>query len=200
MKTFFFNPAALKARLLNLGHREQVAFSILCIERMLPNYRAFQREHNWGNIDVIDRSIDCGWRWLLGEPGSEKERIELAAFCDAQAPDTEVFGSIYASAALDVAVATSTLMKLVSAKKSLGTDMVMEIVSLCRDTVDMYVQELERMDANSPNLEEAIRLHPLMQAELFRQNSDLVALESEVNFYELARDRRVQSLSNLGLS
>ena len=46
--------------------------------------------------------------------------------------------------------------------------------------VDMYVQELENMPANAPDLESRIRLHVMMQQELERQEDDLSALEAGI--------------------
>ncbi len=49
---------------------------------------------------------------------------------------------------------------------------------MVRDSVDMYVQELEDMDPADPELEEKILAHKLMQEELRRQREDLEFLNT----------------------
>jgi Protein of unknown function (DUF416) len=69
-----------------------------------------------------------------------------------------------------------------------------------RDTVDMYVQELEQMPTSTQDLEERIRLHPLMQNEIERQYSDLEQLSLGLTTAEARRKWYMPELSNIGLN
>jgi uncharacterized protein YjaG (DUF416 family) len=89
------------------------------------------------------------------------------------APDTEDFETVYVSSALDAAASAGLVLDYVLEG---STSSIVEIASLCRDTVDMIAQERENMDSSDPKLEERISSHPLMQAELKRQRTDLQSL------------------------
>ncbi len=197
MSDYTFNEKQIAARLARLEITGQVAFVLSCVERLLPNYRAFQREHQWGDADVLSRAISLGWEWLSGEAVPEQVLSNAGIACEQQAPDTEDFQSRTVSPALDAAMSASALMALIQTQ---DTDKAVETATLCRDTVDMFVQELENMPANSSDLESRIRLHPLMQAELKRQDDDLAALEAGVDPQQLATGWRSPEVSNIGLS
>lgn len=197
MPDYHFDEAKIASRLEQLNHPNKVAFALSCVERMLPNYRVFQREHNWGDIEEILRGIEYGWAWLDGVQNKDIDVAEITMACENQAPDTEDFDSLYVSSALDAATATAALMELV---RTDDVAKAVEVAGLSRDTVDMYVQEFESMPADAPDIEERIRLHPLMQAELERQNRDLDLLEAGANFTDLAAKWRSPAVSNIGLS
>ena len=197
MSNYRFDETQIASRLGQLDHRSRVAFALSCVERMLPNYRAFQREHHWGDVETILRGIECGWAWVQGTKNADINLVDIAVTCEEQAPDTEDFQSRYVSPALDAATATAALMELI---RTADVAKAVEVASLSRDTVDMFVQEIESMPANSPDIEERIRLHPLMQAELERQNRDLDLLEAGANIDDLAAKWRSPAVSNIGLS
>lgn len=57
-----------------------------------------------------------------------------------------------------------------------GGEKIVEIASLCTDTVDMFVQAQDGLDPNDPKLEERVLSHRLMQRELQRQHDDVLAV------------------------
>lgn len=197
MTSYTFDETQLASRLERLNHRQQVAFALSCAERMHPNYGVFQREHQWGDATVLREGIDIGWRWLEGEPVTADTLSKIGAACEQQAPDTEDFQSRTVSPALDAAMAVAAVMALI---ESQDVEKAVEIASLSRDTVDMFVQELEKMPANAPDLEDQIRQHPLMQAELERQSNDLASIESGNDIRQLSVGWKSQAVSNIGFS
>lgn len=197
MKEMTFDEPQLAERLRRVGHKRQVAFALSCAERLLPNFIAFQRASSWGDANVLRQSLDWAWRWLEGSAVDEEVWVRSAAACERQAPDTEEFQSGAVSPALDAAVAVTAVICLI---QTADVDKAVDVAALARDTVDMFVQELENMPVADPQREDRIRLHSLMQAELTRQDSDLSRLESGVELDKLSGDWRAPKLSNIGLS
>lgn len=191
-----FDEVSLMERLSRLEKRGWVVFSLACTERMLPNYRRFAIDHNWGDVQPLIAALDSGWTWLERGQVDEVSLQDILGACQVQAPNTEDFDSVYVSPALDAACAAEGVVRLL-----LESDprFVLEIATLAVDTVDMYVQELEGMTPESSDLEERIRLHPLMQAELLNQRSILEAIDRGVSFSEAVGRWRRPDLSNIGL-
>ena len=197
MKNESYNEEEVGSQLRHLSRESQVAFALSCCERMFPNYHAFQQHHGWGDANVLRSGIDYGWSWLTGggvEAGKGAEDLRNA--CESQAPDTEDFPSIYVSPALDAASAVTLLLDLI---RDGDSTLAVDIATLSRDTVDMYVQELEQMPANSPGLEDRIRLHPLMQVEIERQYNDIEQLSLGVTPAEAKQKWRMPELGSIGL-
>lgn len=168
-----FDEDRLRQSLARLDPWKRVAFMALCCERMAPNYDRFAADSGFGDSQVLRRGVDAAWSWLESDRAPDDLK-SVRARAEQQAPDTERFSSPFTSAALDAANAVASLLDAVG--KSDGADPV-EVASLARDTVDLYVQEIENLDPNDRGLEDAIRRHPLMQAELRRQRDDLNFLE-----------------------
>lgn len=195
-----FDKKILCAQLKELSEVQQFLFALLCCERLYPNYKAFARHHDWGDPRVLRNSLDLAWSMLRGdvEPvdlSDPTESLELLT------PDTEDFSSVYVSPALDAAVATRLLISLCSGP---SISKVVEIASLCRDTVDMYVQEVENLGPDDPRREEKILEHHLMQEELARQCNDIELVRSIRIFDRAAVDkiavqRQDQGKSNICL-
>ena len=197
MPTFKYDKERIRSGIHRLDHRSQVAFVLSCAERMLPNYAAFQRETGWGDFQSPRLALDIGWKWLAGETEATSGIALVRGACDAAAPDTEDFDTILVSAALDAASAACLLLDLLAVADDEKT---IEVSTLARDTVDMYVQETEQMQSNAPDLEERIRSHPLMQSEIMRQYSDLQILGIPWTDEELKERWRSPTKSNLGLT
>ncbi|WP_153559449.1 DUF416 family protein [Roseimaritima sediminicola] len=182
-----FDEAALEVQLSRMSMRARLAFALLCCERMLPNYRAFATQEDFGEPDVLRQTLDEFWDFL-----EKEDEIPASAGktrCEELAPDTEEFESLLTSPALDAAVAVATLFDVVGSESPNPT---LEIACLARDTVDMYVQEIESMDSSSPTLEDQIADHVLMQKEIEKQQSDLALLDGEWSVDEL-RSRSADS-------
>jgi len=159
-----------------MSPKGRLAFALICAERMLPNYREFARETGRGGEDVIRRALDYGWDCLLdlAQPNISASE-ELAKELDFWAPEPGNFSTPLVSAALDAVCSAEYVVEIAYSQ---DVDAVRSVASLARDTVDMFVQELESMPHRSPSLEEMIRLHPLMQAELVEQQRTLALIIS----------------------
>jgi uncharacterized protein len=167
-----FDEERLERLLQKLASWKRIAFMVQVGERMLANYQRFSAESGFGDVSVLRSALNAAWTWI--ESGRLPSNLsELQEACEKQAPDTEEFHSPYTSAALDAAnVASAILDALERPDEARPVD----VASLARDTVDMFVQERMNLDPNAPGFEEAILQHNLMQRELSRQQENLEAL------------------------
>lgn len=168
-----FDEDQLRQSLARLDPWKRVAFMALCCERMVPNYDRFTADSGFGDAQILRHGIDATWSWLESDRAPDDLK-SVRARIEQQMPNTEDFSSPFTSAALDAANAVASLLDALSEPD--GADPV-EVASLARDTIDLYVQEIDDLDPNDRELEDAIRRHPLMQAELRRQRDDLTHLE-----------------------
>lgn len=173
-----FDRGAVAQALESLRVEAHLAFGLSCCERLFPNYLAFMRETGWGDSGSLRAALDLAWGVLDGAaPSSDALSRAEEAVRDAE-PETEDFETILVSSALDAAVCTGLLLQFL---REGGTGKIAEIASLCRDTVDMFVQDMLRLDRAAPNFEDEIRADQLMQRELQRQRDDLAELKSFSN-------------------
>jgi uncharacterized protein YjaG (DUF416 family) len=193
---------SVQAAIEGLPPQGRLAFLLSCAERLFPNYVAFFNRHGWGDPTALREALDLGWKALSGSQIGEREIQEGLHRCEAATPDTEEFGSPLGSAALDAAVSCALVLELLLQNRP---EKVLEGASLARDSVDMYVQDSEGMDADDPLREQRIIGHPLMQEELARQKRDLALLQQtdwsrNDACEDLRRQWRQPPVSNLGLS
>lgn len=164
-----FNKDELKQKLIKLPFWKQLVFLLIVCQRLLPSFRAFAAEIGFQGKGQLDDLLSKAWNSLLNGISSTDFSSE-ATLAESLAPDTEEFDTVLVSSALDATIATSLLMKAFSDQQ---IDTIIEAVTLIRDSVDMYVQELEDMDPTDLALEQNILGHELMQRELRRQREDL---------------------------
>ncbi len=171
-----FSESDLEGRLRPLDAALTLAFGAACGERLLPCYRKFNEEAGWGNEAQLRTGLDLIWRRALGrDEVSDDEVSQALAACEAVAPDSEEFTSLYTSSAQDAVFAICALLDYLL-ESELG-----KVVLAARyptDSIDLLVQELEGMEAGNVDLEASILASPLMQQELRRQRRDLEALAS----------------------
>lgn len=164
-----FNEDELKQKLEKLPFWKQLVFLLIICQRLIPSFRAFAAETGFQGQMQLKSFLSKAWD-LLSNGISSTDLSSEAALAESVAPDTEDFDSVLVSSALDAAVATCLLMRAFGNQQ---TETIVEAVALVRDSVDMYVQELEDMDPADPDLEESVLGHELMQKELKRQREDL---------------------------
>jgi len=62
------------------------------------------------------------------------------------------------------------------------------------DSIDLYIQEYERLNPSDTHLEKKILTHKLMQQELYRENRDLQIIINNVSISEIITLLREQSV------
>jgi len=195
-----FDEAAILRRLRPLAPWARLAFLLSLTERLVPNYVAFSKHHDWGEPEVLQRALDLGWKCLAGQTVERSELEACLARCEEVTPDMDDFQAGHASAGLDAAVCCASVLELLLEDDA---QKVADAASLARDTVDMHVQDLESLPLSGPEMEEKIIQHPLMQRELKRQREDLELLEkmerSDSAIAELVRRWRAPAVSSIDL-
>jgi hypothetical protein len=145
-----------------LDHKQQLAFGASCRERLLPNSSAFQRDTGWGDISPVRRALDFVWSFLYGESIDLDEAEGITAACEAVTPSSDDFESLYVTAAQDACFAVCSLLDCL---RQDDVERIVQVATYATDSVDLYVQEVENMAANDPQLERKILAHRLMQRE-----------------------------------
>lgn len=188
-----FDETSLLLKLEGMPAWKRVAFMAYCCERMLPNYAVFKAQTSYGNSAVLRTALDAIWEWVENDQTSEN-LLMLARQSEQQAPDTAEFSSSYTSAALDAATAIATTAEAIS---DATASKVIEVASLARDTIDLFVQEVDDLDPNDPRLDEKILRSDLMQAELRTQRQSLEKLKGLPSDDKNLRARLREQWANL---
>lgn len=192
-----FNGSALNDRLKKLNNKRQLAFGALCCERLLPSYLAFQRDAGCGDIALVRKALDCVWTFLRDQPLSSEEIKNVTASCESAVPNSDDFVSLYVTSAQDACFAVCGLLGYLL-ESDVGK--VVQVATYATDSVDLYVQEIENMAPNDPQLEQKILLHPLMQRELTQQEDDLKAIEQVPSLSQEFLAQRKATWNNNGKS
>jgi len=160
---------------------KRVAFMACCCERMLPNYSKFNLESGFGDPETLNHALAIVWNWIESDQMQCKIGT-LALKCEQQGPNTADFPSLFTSAALDAANAIASTLEAIG---DANVYRAIEVASLARDTVDLFVQQIDNLDPNSIDFERRILEHQYMQDELRNQRIALEKLGS------LPSDRRL---------
>ncbi len=169
-----FDSERLKARLVALGFKAQLAFLLSCAERLFPNYAMFHAHHRWGDIAPLRDALELGWKQLEGDEIERKEIVAALVRCLEVLPDMDEFGTDQGSDGLDAAVCCALVLDLLISREARE---VIRGASLARDTADRQVLELASLHPQDAELEAKVLAHPLMQKELARQREDVELLE-----------------------
>ena len=169
-----FDPVALKRRLEGLQKQGRLAFGVLLLERAVPNFFRFEAETGAAGGAMVRGAQAKSWGEFEGNNASALFLGITAKALELFAPDTERYTSLYTSSALD---AVSIACNLLTYVESGRIELLVESASLRRDTLDIFLQRAERMDASAVDLESRLLRHPLMQEELGFQEADLAFLE-----------------------
>lgn len=199
MTNLSFDIEKLRNRLEQLPTRHVLTFGVWLLERMLPNFVRFCVETQSEGVWVLKGVIS--YTWSVIETGKTNQlNPPTLTMCESITPDTEDFDSRYTSDALNAAASASYLLSFIHSNDLAH---VLEIAGLARDSAYLYIDLSDDVDDNLGDLEEQIRVHPLMQAELRCQESDLAFLEQWRNdnekFFGAVLSRSLVELRDGGL-
>ena len=169
-----FKCLKLKKQLRKLDSKKQLIFGIICCEKMLPNYLAFQKDTGWGDIAPIRKALDYVWMFILNKPVDFQEIEKITLLCESVAPSSDDFTSLYVTLAQNTCFAVCSLLDYLLIS---NVDKIVQVATYAIDSIDLYIQETENLKSTDPLLEQKILKHLLMQRELRQQKESLNTVE-----------------------
>jgi uncharacterized protein YjaG (DUF416 family) len=166
--SYRFDRRELAKAIAVLTRVHKLAFGIFMLERALPDFLRFQQDTSAPGGAVIRAILANCWSHLE-RPESTIRDVTLAE-CEAAIPDSEKYASPYTSAAIDAGTIACSLQEFLHTGMD---DLLLDAAQARIDTVDMFLQQIVNFESGEPGFEEAIRLHPMMQAELRLLSEDL---------------------------
>jgi uncharacterized protein len=186
-----------------LSHPCRLAFAAACCERAYPNYVIFFQHARWGGPAVLRTSLTRIWDYIDGSIPALDDLSELEQKCESVTPDLDNFSTpdidVQAGAAQEAAFMVRLLLQFCRDNRP---SYAVRIITFARDTIDMYVQVIEKLDPADPQLNEKIAKHPLMLQEIRKQENDLIKLtqiKSRDALQEFRRRATHPERSNIGL-
>jgi uncharacterized protein YjaG (DUF416 family) len=203
MTNFSYSKQEVQRRLEALPSRSRVAFGLSCCERLLPNYVACKQKIKWGDERPLRKTLDELWKHIEGQVLDELTVGQLLAACEVVAPDSDDFSELLTTSAQDACFSICCILEYLLHG---DVEQIAQVSSFAIDTLDLYVSALldgfstaARAVPYSFEREERIRLHPLMQRELARQDVDLKLLATNPDLDSLKSQWCAPSKSNIDL-
>jgi len=197
------NGPGLPEALQRLSHSCRLAFAASCCERAYPNYVSFSQHADWGGPAALRTSLNRVWDFIEGSIRALDDLAELEQKCESVTPDLDDFSTsdidVLAGAAQEAAFMVRLLLQFCRDNQ---LSYAVRITTFARDTIDMYVQVVEKLDSADPQLDEKIAQHLLMLREVEKQESDLLKLtqmKTRADLQEFRRHATNPERSNIGL-
>jgi len=171
-----FDERALAASLDRLSQQHRIAFAAACAERLMPAYELFAQRSGRGDPKTLAKILARLWDDLAGAEMTEAELQSNIDGCMKLIPqeDEEVWVPEQA-AAEDAGAALAYSLRCRQNGRSREAAW---SAGRSYEALDHYVIVTEEIDVNSQGAEARILAHPLVQAELGRQQRDLQELSS----------------------
>ncbi|WP_440876987.1 YjaG family protein [Thalassotalea sp. PLHSN55] len=193
-----------QAQLLTLSQWRQIAFSAALLERMLPNYKMFTDNVEFGNPAILRNQLDLIWQWLDKNNRCKINYDAQLLKLEEQIPDPESFEFFGVFPALDTCMA---LMSLLQAMQDKDTQGFSNVCRLSENSVSAYIELLLAHEQESGNdvdgSDDAILAHPLMMWEQEVQQELLDVLQNAPENKQTCQKIKAlvleEGLSNLGI-
>jgi uncharacterized protein len=160
-----------------LSFRKQLAFAYHLAKRLLPNYEAFTKKENWGDKKIVENALFFIKEAITKEKMYQEKLQEVIDNLLSVTPDTDDFGSVQSSLALDVCV---LLLETLESMKNQDKQQLSSIASLPFNSLRMWIE-----DRDSTFDESHIDNDPLVQKEITFQTELIGKLantdEKEIN-------------------
>jgi uncharacterized protein YjaG (DUF416 family) len=182
-----FNEMELAERIEELPRPDRAAFAAACAERLLPAYHKFSARSNRGDPHIVEQILTRLWTDLSGESMSDAETEAQIDACMELIPREDDGPWVAEQGAAEDAVAALTY-----ALRCRRSGLAKEAAWAARrayEAVDDYLINHENVDTNIAGAEARVLAHPLMQAELARQQRDLDELLAGTITIDRLRER-----------
>jgi hypothetical protein len=161
-----FDRDRLRADLAGLPAGMRAVFALLCARRLAPAYeRAGSERRAFAELHARLR------RHLTGDRATVSELTAATARVEAMLPDEEGAAPYAGDAVAALAYAFRAAARGDTADAAWAAERVY-------NALDAFAQEAEAYETGTAGGEEALRRHPLVQAELRRQDADVAALRA----------------------
>jgi len=129
----------------------------------------------------LQNALDAAWASVEAPSPMGDVVPQLIERCERAAPGSADFDSLFVTAAQDACFAVCALLDHTASPE---VERIVQTATYATDSIDHYVQEVEKLLPDDPSLESKILAHPLMQQELRRQETILSILEQGGAFDE----------------
>ncbi|MBW4497911.1 MAG: YjaG family protein [Oscillatoria princeps RMCB-10] len=188
-----------------LPNPHRIAFAASICERLLPNYAAFYRTENWGNLSMLRTALDEVWQILQEKPVDAARIRQLRDACESEdvMPDSEDFSeSRYDGQAREAVIA---IIYTLDACIEPSLSCIIEVVNCALRTIDFALYlEYFFMEGGPDDilkiLDKEIVNHPWTLRELAKQREDLENLRNAKTLDREFLSRLRNSFNNDGKS
>jgi len=166
-----FDEIELSRKIEQLPAQVRAAFAAACTERMLPAYARFSAKTNRGDPRILEQILTRLWKDLAGEPMSDGDLEAQIETCMELIPREDDGPWVIEQAAAEDATAA-----LAYALRCRRSGLAKEAAWAARrayEALDDYAINHANIDTNIAGAEAQVLAHPLVQAELARQERDL---------------------------
>lgn len=170
-----FDEAGLIAQLAKLPNELRVAFAALCAERQLPSYAWFCANLGSGSPLLLRETLDSIWVDLRGTTRGDNGFDSTLRQCVALISDEEVCSEENAAYAED---AVASVAYTIRARLTGDPQEAAWAARRAYEAVDRFVVSQLSSAIVERDLEGRVASHPLVQAELQRQQADLQDLQA----------------------
>lgn len=129
-----------KAELTKSSEQQMMELAIEICAKLLPDYHEFFEETSWGDATTISKAYELIKNSANGRPTRTESINEIISEVEKNIPDTEDFGQISASLALNSSLAILETLNFILDKKP---DRISDIGTLSYDSVYFKVGELK---------------------------------------------------------
>lgn len=193
MNLKFYDFESLEKEIEKLPPLHRIAFAASGCERLLPNYNAFSREENWGDISILRKALDEVWQILGGKPVDVTaiKQLKFDCYSDNIVPNAEDFAGFCGLAQ----EACSAIYYTLDACIDQTPKTILKIAEYLAAGIELFQDW--NIDMNSPEYIETIAKHPFAVKEMAKQNEDLQRLkDAEILEPELLEWLRTTSHNN----
>jgi hypothetical protein len=169
-----FDEPDLVARLARLPSKLRVVFAALCAERQLPNYIQFSERSGWGNPNILKEALESIWQDIQGQPLTRAQLETILERCEPFIPTGEEDTKEETAYAEDAA---TSIAYAIEARLTDDPQKAAWAARRAYSAVDHFIMSQIDSTRVTREDEQFILSHPLVQAELRRQQADLEELE-----------------------
>ena len=182
-----FDEKALVSALETLSQKRRVAFAAACAEHLRPAYEVFSRRSGRGDSKALGDILGKLWDDLAGDSMSSGELQSALDDCMKLIPREDEGPWVPEQAVAEDAVAA--LAYALRCRQNGSSQEAALSARRCYEAVDYYVINAENVDLSVQGAESRALAHPLVQAELARQQRDIDDLSKSGDANDVAAAR-----------